>query len=184
MLKLLPNTLTSLRLLLAIPLGLAILRQDYPLALVIGLFAGITDALDGFLARRLDALSQFGAALDPVADKTLITASFLCFAMVDLIPWYLAIVVIGRDIVIVGGALAYALLFGRFEFSATRLSKGNMLMQIVFCMLLLVAQVFPVIPPAVLTFTTVLIIAFALASGFDYVVTWTIKALNARKRQR
>ena len=80
MLQYLPNSLTVLRLLLAGPLGWLVLREQYHWALVVGLLAGLTDALDGLLARRLNALSRFGAALDPVADKVLITVAFLCFA--------------------------------------------------------------------------------------------------------
>lgn len=178
----LPNTLTLLRLLLTVPLALAILQRDYSLALAIGLAAGVTDALDGFLARRLNALSRLGAALDPIADKTLITLCFLCFALVGLIPWYLALIVIARDVTIVAGAICYRLAFGPFEFAATWLSKSNMFLQIVFCLLILLSQVSSVIPPQATSWGAMLVIALALASGFDYVLTWTIKALHARKR--
>ncbi len=65
MLNYLPNALTTLRLLLALPLGMLILRHEYQLALWVGLIAGITDALDGFTARRLNSFSPIGAALDP-----------------------------------------------------------------------------------------------------------------------
>ena len=182
--KQIPNSLTLLRLVLVIPLGMAIMQRDYPMALAIGLFAGLTDALDGFLARRLDALSNLGAALDPVADKTLITVCVLCFAMVGLIPWYLAIVVIARDLVIVAGAAAYRIAFGPFQFAATRLSKANMFLQIVFCVLILLSQVVPGIPALLVSVCTALVIILAVVSGFDYVLTWTIKALHARKREQ
>ena len=104
MLRYLPNGLTFLRLLLAVPLGILILGGDYSSALIVGLLAGITDALDGFFARRLNAFSRFGAAIDPIADKTLITVTFLCLASMALVPWYLAIAVISRDLIIVAGA--------------------------------------------------------------------------------
>ncbi|MEZ5501127.1 MAG: CDP-alcohol phosphatidyltransferase family protein [Halioglobus sp.] len=65
----LPNSLTILRLVLSLPLGYLILREDFTWALGVGLLAGCTDALDGLLARRLGALSRAGAALDPVADR-------------------------------------------------------------------------------------------------------------------
>jgi cardiolipin synthase (CMP-forming) len=183
MLKHIPNCLTILRLLMALPLGMAILAEDYSLALIIGLIAGLTDALDGILARRLNAFSRFGAALDPVADKTVITACFVCFALVDLIPWYLAAIVICRDIVIVTGASSYFLLYGPFEFSATRLSKGNMFFQICFCLIILFSQVVPGIPEIVITLSMILIVLLALASGIDYVLTWTKRALQAQKNK-
>lgn len=183
MLKYLPNSLTTLRLLLALPLGMAIMAGNYPLALGIGAVAGLTDALDGFLARRLNALSRLGAALDPIADKTIITACFLCFASVDLIPWYLAAIVICRDIVIIAGASSYAWLFGPFEFSATLLSKSNMFFQVCFCLLVLFAQVTTGVPVVAITVGMTLVILFALASGLDYVLSWSIKALHAQKRK-
>ena len=86
MLRYLPNGLTLLRLLLAVPLGVLILRGEYTWALGVGVLAGVSDGLDGLLARRLQALSRFGAALDPVADKTLIMVAFLTLASVELIP--------------------------------------------------------------------------------------------------
>tara|TARA_R110000823_G_scaffold27609_20_gene80543 strand:- start:1355 stop:1945 length:591 start_codon:yes stop_codon:yes gene_type:complete len=178
----LPNSLTFLRLLLAVPLGICILREAYPLALLVGLAAGVSDGLDGFFARRLQAQSRLGAILDPVADKTLITVSFLCFAAVELVPWYLAIIVILRDLVIIAGAISYRLIFGPFEFAATALSKGNMFVQISFCLLVLLAQVVADIPPWSLVAGAQLVIFLTVVSGVDYVWRWTVRALQTNKR--
>lgn len=183
MLQYLPNALTFIRLLLALPLGLMILRQDYDLALGVGFLAGITDGLDGFLARRLNAFSRFGAALDPVADKVLITVSVLSFAHVGLIPWYVAITVITRDLIIVGGAICYHWLIGPFEFAATRLSKLNMLVQICFCVLVLAAEVVAGVPGLVIDVATIIVLVIAIASGLDYVVSWSIKAIQNRGKE-
>jgi len=183
LLQYLPNSLTVSRLLLAVPLGIFILRADFTWALGIGLLAGITDALDGFFARRLEAFSRFGAALDPIADKVLITVAFLSSAQVGLIPWYLAAVVIARDLVIVTGAACYYKLIGPFEFSATALSKCNMFVQISFCVLVLLAEVLSGIPQVAITIGMVAVLLIAAASGFDYVMSWTIKAIQTRKRR-
>ena len=176
MLKYLPNALTTLRLLLALPLGILILRQDYDLALWVGLLAGITDALDGFAARRLNYFSPVGAALDPIADKLLVMVTFICFASVELVDWMLAAIVIGRDLVIVGGALCYRLVIGPFKFGATALSKLNMIVQIFFCVFLLAAQLLPPLPDALFSGATVIVIIIAIVSGLDYVLTWSRKA--------
>jgi cardiolipin synthase len=181
MVKYLPNALTVLRLVLVLPLGLLILDQQYTAALLVGAFAGVTDALDGFLARRLNALSRFGAALDPVADKLLITVTFLCLAQVSLVPWYLAIAVIARDLIIVTGAACYYLFIGPFEFAASSLSKTNMLMQITFCVVVLLSQVVDSIPPEVIIFGSAAVLFLAAASGFDYIMSWAMKALESRK---
>ena len=183
MLQYLPNSLTISRLLLAAPLAMLILRGDFVWAVGIACLAGLTDALDGYFARRLNVLSNFGAALDPIADKTLIMVSFLCFAQVELIPWYLAVAVIARDVIIVIGATCYYTLIGPFEFAATGLSKANMFVQICFCMLVLLAQIFPQIPPVTITVGTAAVLFIAAASGFDYVMSWTLKAIASRKAQ-
>lgn len=179
MLRFLPNALTLLRLALALPLGLLIWRGEFALALAVGFVAGLTDTLDGVAARRLGAFSRFGAALDPIADKTLITVFFLTAATVGLVPWHLALVVVLRDLVIMGGAACYALLYGPFEFAATRLSKFNMFVQLCFALLVLTAQVTTVIPAWVIPAGTWLVIALAVASGLDYIVAWGIRALQA-----
>ena len=180
MLRYLPNGLTLLRLLLAVPLGALILREEYAWALGTGIIAGLTDALDGFFARRLGVFSRFGAALDPVADKTLVTVMFLSFASVGLIPWWLAITVIARDAIIVTGALCYHWLIGPLEFSPTALSKANMFLQLAFCVLVLLAQLVPAIPDAAITGGGIMVLVIAVASGVDYVTAWTRKALAAR----
>ena len=183
MLQYLPNCLTFSRLLLAIPLGFLILAENYHWALAVGFVAGLTDALDGYAARRLGAFSRFGAALDPVADKTLIMVSFLCLAEVQLIPWYLAFAVIARDLIIVAGALCYHFFIGPFKFAATPLSKANMGIQIAFCVLVLTAQVVPQIPETRIVIGTALVLFIAASSGFDYVMSWTIKAVRTRREQ-
>ena len=172
-----------LRLLLAIPLGFLILHGDYFWALVIGSLAGLSDALDGYFARRLGAFSRFGAALDPIADKVLITVTFVCLAQVELVPWYLAIAVITRDLVIVAGAACYYKFIGPFEFAATGLSKSNMFIQISFCVLVLLTQVVSVIPPVATLLGTMAVLFIAAASGVNYVMSWSTKALQTRKTQ-
>jgi cardiolipin synthase len=182
-LRYLPNALTFSRLLLAVPLGIVILGENYPAALMIGFVAGLTDALDGFFARRLGVFSRFGAALDPIADKVLVTVSFLCLAQVQLIPWYLALAVIARDLIIVAGALCYHWLIGPFDFAASNLSKANMFIQIGFCVLVLLVQVVPSIPAVSITIGMALVLFIAASSGFDYVSSWTIKAIQVKQQR-
>jgi cardiolipin synthase (CMP-forming) len=181
MMRYLPNSLTLLRLLLALPLGVFIVREQYTTALLIGIVAGVSDALDGVIARHLNATSRFGAALDPIADKVLITVTFLCLANVQLVPWYLAIAVIARDLIIVAGAACYHKFIGPFEFAASNLSKSNMIVQIGYCVLVLLSQVIDSIPAEITLFGTAAVLFLAAASGFDYVMSWTIKAIESRK---
>ncbi len=179
MLNWLPNALTACRLVLALPLAYCILQQEFFHALLLGAFAGFTDLLDGFAARRLQAFSRLGAALDPIADKLMINLTLLCLAQVELVPWVLALVVVLRDLVIVAGAVAYHFLIGPFDFAARWLSKLNMFIQITYCVLVLSAQLTP-FTEELLAWGGIAVILIALVSGIDYVFTWSRKALSAR----
>src|SRR6056297_1377020 len=146
-LQYLPNVLTASRLFMATPIALLILRNEYAWALGLGIVAGVTDALDGFFARRLDAHSRLGAGLDATADKLLMLCVFLSLAQVGMLPWWLAAIVVGRDLVIVLGALAYRLLIGPFDFAPTVLSKINMGVQVIFLIVVLADALSPVFTP-------------------------------------
>ena len=97
----LPNMLSWARL-AAMPLTVwCILNNQLDTAFIIFVAAGVTDALDGFLARRLDLVSDFGRVIDPVADKALLVATYVALAYSGYLPMWLAILVVGRDIAIV-----------------------------------------------------------------------------------
>lgn len=179
-LQYLPNVLTGMRLLMAVPIALLILRNDYAWALGLGIVAGITDALDGFFARRLNAHSALGAGLDATADKLLMFCVFLSLASVGLLPWWLAAIVVGRDVVIVLGACAYRLLIGPFDFAPTVLSKINMGVQVVYLVAVLSDALITVSPPALDLALAILVALVAVASGVDYVLSWSRRAVNAR----
>ncbi len=180
MLRLIPNALTLLRLLLALPVGWLILSEQFVPALVVGFVAGLTDAVDGWLARRLNAYSRFGAALDPVADKTLMFVVFISLAIVGLVPWLVAAVVVVRDLVILAGASAYHGLIDELELEPTALSKSNTFVQIGYCILALGSAVVPAMPAELLVAAGLVVVAVAVISGMDYVLSWSRRALTMR----
>jgi cardiolipin synthase len=98
-----PNLLTVLRILLTPGFVMAFADQRFDVAWLLFAVAGLTDALDGLLARILKQRSTFGAMLDPLADKVLLVTSFICLALQDWIPSWLAVLVVSRDVFIVGG---------------------------------------------------------------------------------
>lgn len=98
-----PNLLTVSRIMLTPGFVMAFVDQRFDLAWILFAIAGFTDALDGTLARLLKQRSTFGAMLDPLADKVLLVTSFICLAVQDWIPGWLSILVVSRDIFIVGG---------------------------------------------------------------------------------
>ena len=98
-----PNLITCFRILLTPCFAFAYLGHDFVWAWSIFLLAGVSDGLDGFLARILNQRTLLGAMLDPLADKTLIGTSFICLATGGVISFWLAMLVICRDVIIVGG---------------------------------------------------------------------------------
>ncbi len=101
----LPNAISVFRIALIIPVVMGVIDGQYSLALGLFLIAGISDGVDGFLAKRFDWHTRLGALLDPIADKLLMAASFVTLAYVGQIPVWLAGIVVFRDLVIIGGAI-------------------------------------------------------------------------------
>ena len=112
-----------------------LLHGDYRAALWVLLAAGISDFLDGFIARRFNLLTYLGSVLDPVADKFLIMVSAFILAWIGLIPWWLAVVML-RDLIIIGGAICYFIRAGGIEMNPSFPSKLNTLIQT--CLILMV----------------------------------------------
>src|SRR5665213_4365082 len=100
----LPNLLTAARLALAPYLFLLMFRHQYRTIIPLFIIIGFTDVVDGFLARRFGASSRLGAYLDPIADKVLLSGTFLVLALTGAIAWWLAAVVLGRDLIILAAA--------------------------------------------------------------------------------
>ncbi len=99
----LPNIITIIRILLVPLLVIFLLAGRYDLGLLVFVSAGLGDALDGFLARVLDQRTEFGAHLDPIADKLLLVTSCVTLAVLGRLPGWVAVVIVSRDIIILGG---------------------------------------------------------------------------------
>ena len=175
----LPNIFTTLRILL-IPVSIGLLLQrNYVIALWFFLFAAISDALDGFIARRFNMCTRLGAMLDPLADKLMIVTSVLALFRLGLLPVWLVIAIVCRDIVIAAGAVVWRLKIGRIEMAPSIISKVNTLFQVTMIFLVLsqaagmieIASWFPLL--FILVFIT------SIASGIQYVLVWGKKALSA-----
>ncbi len=184
-----PNAITVLRIVLVVPVAIWLWRGDYAGALVLTFIAGVSDALDGWLARRMNWTSQFGAGLDPVADKLLVAAMFVVFTLQGHIPLWVAVIVLCRDALILAGAGAYRLLFEPIEFAPTFVSKANTAMQIVTLLLLLVAlcdfgRVSSIVGGWVDPNLFVALAVLGLVSGADYVKAWSGKAWAHGKARR
>ncbi|HKJ75834.1 MAG TPA: CDP-alcohol phosphatidyltransferase family protein [Gammaproteobacteria bacterium] len=179
-----PNSITFLRILLVAPLLVAMAVGDYGLALLLFVVAGGSDALDGFLAKRFHWESRLGAALDPLADKLLMVASYLMLGAQGHLPIWLVAVVIGRDAVILLGAGTYRLLFGSLEMAPRLPSKANTLLQIVLVAVVLLALCCYPVADGLRTVLVGAVLLSSLWSGLDYVWVWSRHAVERRKEAR
>jgi cardiolipin synthase len=179
-----PNVISSLRIILVIPIALSLLHHQF--ITTIGLFgvAAVSDAADGFLAKRFGWQSELGAILDPIADKLLLATVFVMLAMLQLVPLWLMATAVARDVIIILGAIAYRVYIGPVEARPSMISKLNTACQAVFILCVIGREQFS-LPPAwvivmfgALTFVTVLI------SGIDYVLRYGRRALEEAKSRR
>lgn len=167
-----PNQLTFLRLgflpffIIAIRYG----RYDWALALLI--VAGLSDGLDGLLARKLNQKTQLGSFLDPIADKLLLSSSYFMLALKGKIAWWLAILVLGRDVLILVACAVILLVVGYMTFPPSIFGKLNTTFQV---LLVLVVILSALVQNPVLQVSRELLIylvaAFTIVSGFHYSVT-------------
>jgi cardiolipin synthase len=164
-----PNLLTLLRICLAPFLVAGILEAHYALSFWLFIAAGLTDALDGMLARLLKQRSMLGEYLDPVADKLLLSTLFLVLMHEGLIPMRVTVLVFGRDVgILVVAAILYAAT-GRREFSPSILGKANTLAQVAAVAAVLLHQLNPA--QWVVVFRLVALdatIGLTIASGLHY----------------
>lgn len=175
-LKNIPNVISIARVILTLPVAYLLLEERFSEALLLFFVAGISDGLDGFLAKRFNWHSRLGSILDPLADKILLVASYLCLAWVELIPWWLVILVMGRDVVIVLGAAAFHCFIGRYEMTPTWISKINTALQIVLVLALVLSNGLYSLPDGLLTMLVYGVCLTTILSGLDYVWTWSRRA--------
>lgn len=186
----LPNAISVLRLLLVIPTAVLLSRADYGWALVLMVIAGISDGLDGYLARRYDWFSRFGAIVDPLADKFLVTVMVLVFAVQSLIPLWLMAIILGRDLIIVVGGVLYRLLYGPFEMAPSLLSKANTAAQLVALVMIMISlcnfgDLSLFCRQVVWPYGLWILAALGVTSGLHYVATWSYRAaVHQRRRGR
>ena len=177
-----PNAISILRILLALPLVLVLLDERYALALWLFAIAGASDALDGYLAKHFNWRSRLGAILDPLADKLLLMFAYLSLGWLGDIPLWLVVTVVLRDVIIVLGGLAYHYMIGRFDLTPTLLSKLNTVAQIVLIIAVLFTHSIVTLPQWLITGMIYAVLATTLLSGLSYMVIWGMRALRTTRK--
>lgn len=180
----LPNLISSLRIILVVPVVWALLTADFVTALVLFAVAGFSDALDGFLAKHYHWESRLGSILDPLADKLLLVASFATLTWLGLLPYWLLWLVLGRDVLIVAGALAFHFLVGKFELLPLWSSKINTVLQISLVLIVIFQQQGLFDAEYWATIMIWLVVASIVSSGSEYLIVWGHRAWKTTKDQK
>lgn len=159
-----PNGLTFLRVFLTPVIVVLLLQEAFSWALLVFIVAGITDGLDGFFARSLKERTSLGAILDPLADKFLLSSSFLTLAFLGRLPVWLVGIVVGRDLVLIFGSALLLMWSGRPGYPPSIIGKLTTLLQV---LTVLGAMALPerssYLPPIIWATG-----AFTILSGLDY----------------
>ncbi len=171
----LPNLITLSRIALAPVLILLLKEHDYAMSLVVFLVAGVSDGLDGFIAKRFNLTSRLGAILDPVADKILLLSAYVMLTLLEDLPFWLMLTVVFRDLLIVGGYLVYTSMIGSVQMRPSHLSKLNTFMQIALVIAILAQQAFSLVYPALVEALVYAVLITTVASGLHYVWIWGVQ---------
>ncbi len=175
-----PNIISAFRICLVPVLVWQVLEEQYTNVLVLFFIAGLSDGLDGFLAKRYGWVSRLGSILDPIADKFLLVSSFFALGWMGEIPIWLVVVVIVRDVVIVVGAYAYHRIIGEYELKPSYLSKLNTLSQISLVLLVVFSLSVVTIGLELIQYAFYFVMITTLLSGFDYIYRWGMRAWRHR----
>jgi cardiolipin synthase len=173
-----PNLISIVRILLVAPVVWSLLDGRYELAIVLFAVAGISDAVDGFLAKHYHWESRLGGILDPLADKLLLICTFVSLAWLAMISWWLVGLIVFRDLVVMGGGAIYDRLIARVEAQPSWSSKLSTTLQIVLGVLaLLHLGVYP-LPVALFHWLELAVAAAVIVSGIGYVLEWSHRAIR------
>jgi cardiolipin synthase len=172
----LPNAISLLRIALVGPVVYLVVYGQYQLALLVFFVAGFSDGIDGYLARKFDWRTRFGALIDPLADKLLVACTFVALVYTGLAPLWLGVLVIARDVIIIGGATAYNFLVGPVQGEPTRISKFNTALEILFVLSTLIRAAWSWPQEITILVLGAAVYVTVVISGLDYVWSWSQRA--------
>jgi cardiolipin synthase len=177
----LPNIMTLARVLLIPLFVILIINKSFGGALVTFAVAGITDGIDGMIARITHKRTELGAYLDPIADKLLLSSAFITLAIIEMLPSWLAVIVITRDVIILVGFFVLLLTNHRPKIHPSLVSKVTTVFQISTILVVLMAGYYPVFNQL----STIAIYGtsiFTILSGTHYIYIGT-RILNGKEYQ-
>ena len=167
-----PNLITVFRLLLVPAIVWLIGNGSFEAALWVFVLAGISDGVDGFLAKHFNMESELGAYLDPIADKALLVSIYVILTMIGEIPLWLTLMVVSRDVLIVGGVMLSWIMERPVEMSPLYVSKSNTVAQIVYASLVMGDLAFPFDLSGARSTALVFVAVLTVLSAAAYLVEW------------
>ncbi len=173
-----PNLITLGRILLVPVVVWVITSGEMRIAFFLFLAAGISDAVDGFLAKNFHMASELGAYLDPLADKALIVSIYIALGIADALPIFLVILVVSRDIMIISAFLLSWLVGRPMPIRPLLVSKANTVAQILLATLVLAEQAFSFNAGIVTILTMALVVVLTLLSIAFYLAEW-VRHMNS-----
>lgn len=182
--RIIPNVLTFLRIFLVLPCAYFLYLENYQVAISIFVLASATDCIDGFLARKLACQTELGAILDPLADKFLIVALFFVLTLKGFIPLWFAVIIIGREFILLSGAAFYRYKFGPVVFTPTMISKINTGL-LLFLLLITLIEAMSVNTNLLinLKYYVILITLFtSIYSSLIYIIRWAAQVKQSFKK--
>ena len=165
---------------MVIPIAFSLWNQYFISALLLFLVGGLSDGLDGFLARRYHWQTELGVILDPMGDKLMMLAAYLLLGWHNLLPWWLVGLVILRDLIIVTGTLLYRKFVGEAKLRPLFISKLNTTVQIVLVLIVMLSQIIN-IHSLIIDSLIWLVTATTLLSGYAYINEWGRRAWRILK---
>ena len=168
----LPNAISIMRIALILPILVLFVNDEFGWALGLFLVAGMSDGVDGYLAKTYGWNTRLGAFLDPAGDKLLVAWCYGTLAFLGHIPVWLAVIVIFRDVVIVAGSFIYHYLVRRLEGEPTRISKLNTALEFVFLVFVMSEAGYGWPDDITITVLGASVLVTVVISGYDYVSNW------------
>jgi len=173
----LPNAISLMRIALIVPILALFISDEFGWALGLFIIAGLSDGVDGYIAKKYHWDTRLGAFLDPAGDKLLVAWSFGTLAYLGNIPVWLAVIVILRDVVIVAGSFIYHYLVTRLEGEPTSISKLNTGLEFAFLIFVMSKAGFGWPDNITITVLGAAVLVTVVISGYDYVSNWIRSAL-------
>ena len=158
---------------------MALAHQMLALSIILFAIAAVSDAVDGYLARRFGWQSELGGVLDSIADKMLLATAFVTLSFLKLVPPWLMVAAVARDVIIVFGAAAYRAFIGPLTAHPSMISKANTVCQAAYILAVVSRAKFAVPPEPVETWLGALVFATVVVSGIDYVLVYGRRAAAA-----